>query len=255
MRGYAMKKWWKKKWYFALAVVVLLGVFGISAEMHRKVQTGGKKNTVTIVVDAGHGGIDPGKVGINGSYEKDINLAIARYLKEILEKKKCRVIMTRETDTGLYQQTDTNKKVSDLQRRVEIMNAPEVDVVVSVHQNSYTGESSKGAQVFYQRTSERGEQMAKAIQAQLISSLGTWNHRQAKENNSYYLLKKTTKPAVIVECGFLSNSEEAEKLCDESYQRQVAWAIAQGALTYMENAGSSSLEESEDENGATESGS
>lgn len=250
-----MKKWWKKKWYFALAVVVLIGFVGISTEWYRGVQTGGREKSITVVVDAGHGGIDPGKVGINGSYEKDINLAIAKYLKEILEKKKCRVIMTREADAGLYQDSDTNKKVSDLRRRVEIMNAPEVDIVVSIHQNSYTGESSKGAQVFYQRTSEKGEQMAKTIQAQLISSLGTWNHRQAKANDSYFLLKKTTKPAVIVECGFLSNSEEAARLCDESYQRQVAWAIAQGTLTFMEGAGGSNLEGIQDEDGNTDRGS
>lgn len=248
-----MKKWRNKKWYFALAAVVLIGLAGVSVEFHREIQTAGKKKDITIVVDPGHGGIDPGKVGINGSYEKDVNLAIGKYLKEILEKKKCRVIMTRESDTGLYQETDSNKKVSDLRRRVEMMNAPEVDVIISVHQNSYTGESSKGAQVFYQRTSDEGEQMAKVIQAQLISSLGTWNHRQAKANDSYFLLKKTTKPAVIVECGFLSNSEEAAKLSDEAYQRQVAWAIAQGALTYMENAGDNSLEDIQDENRGTDS--
>lgn len=248
-----MKKWWNKKWYFALAAVVLVGLAGVSVEFHREIQTAGRKKSITIAVDPGHGGIDPGKVGINGSYEKDVNLAIGKYLKEILEKKKCRVIMTREADTGLYQESDSNKKVSDLRRRVEMMNAPEVDVVISVHQNSYTGENSKGAQVFYQRTSSQGEQMAKVIQAQLISSLGTWNHRQAKANDSYFLLKKTTKPAVIVECGFLSNSEEAAKLCDETYQRQVAWAIAQGALTYMENAGDNSLEDIQDEHRGADS--
>lgn len=242
-----MKKWWKKRWCFVLvAAVVLFGTIGVSVEIRRGIQTAGKKKDITIVVDPGHGGIDPGKVGINGSYEKDVNLAIAMYLKEILEKKKCHVIMTRETDTGLYEETDSNKKVSDLRRRVEIMNAPEVDVVVSIHQNSYTGESSKGAQVFYQGSSSQGEQMAKVIQAQLISSLGTWNHRQAKANNSYFLLKKTTKPSVIVECGFLSNNEEAAKLCDKSYQRQVAWAIAQGTLTYLENTGENKLEDEQE---------
>ena len=92
-------------------------------EFHRGVQTAGNKKSLTIVVDPGHGGIDPGKVGINGCYEKDVNLAIGKFLKEILEKKKCQVIMTRETDAGLYEETDSNKKVSDLRRRVEMMNA------------------------------------------------------------------------------------------------------------------------------------
>lgn len=248
-----MKRWWNRKCFVALAAVSLIVMAGLSVEFRRGVQTAGKKKDITVVVDPGHGGIDPGKVGINGSYEKDVNLAIGKYLKGILEKKKCQVIMTRETDEGLYEETDSNKKVADLRRRVEMMNAPEVDVIVSIHQNSYTGENSKGAQVFYQRTSSQGEQMAKVIQAQLISSLGTWNHRQAKANDSYFLLKKSTKPAVIVECGFLSNSEEAAKLCDESYQQQVAWAIAQGTLTYLGSAGEDNLEDKQDENRDTDS--
>ena len=180
-----------------------------------------------------HGGIDPGKVGINGIYEKDINLAISLYLKEILEEKKCNVIMTREDDTGLYADSDTNKKNVDLRKRVEIMNQDQVDLIVSIHQNSFSSESSKGAQVFYQTSSSSGEILAKKLQEQLVSSLGTWNHRQAKANSDYYILRKTIKTAVIVECGFLSNAEEAEKLCDKDYERQVAWAIARGILDYI----------------------
>ena len=154
--------------------------------------------------------------------------------KEALEKEKCRVIMTRESDIGLYQESDTNKKTADLKKRVEMMNQEEVDLIISVHQNSFSGESSRGAQVFYHSGSESGETFAKLLQAQLISSLDTSNHREAKGNTDYYLLKNTEKTAVIVECGFLSNQEEARKLCDEAYQRQVAWAIAQGTMQYID---------------------
>lgn len=171
-----------------------------------------------------------------------MNLLIGLFLKEALEKEKCHVIMTRETDTGLYQESDTNKKSADLRKRVEMMNQEEVDLIISVHQNSFSGESSRGAQVFYHSGSESGEAFARLLQAQLISSLDTSNHREAKGNNDYYLLKNTEKTAVIVECGFLSNQEEAQKLCDEAYQRQVAWAIAQGTMQYIDILGKDALD-------------
>lgn len=216
-----------------VGIFVMMCLICILTDVPKVVQTGKSTNETTIIVDCGHGGIDPGKVGINGSYEKDINLAIGLFLKEALEKKKCQVIMTRESDCGLYQETDSNKKIADLKKRVELMNQENVDLIISIHQNSFSGESSRGAQVFYQTGSQNGETFAKILQAQLVSSLDTKNHRQAKANSDYYLLKNTTPTAVIVECGFLSNSEEAQKLCDESYQRQVAWAIAQGTMQYI----------------------
>lgn len=215
-------------------IALFLCALGIAAQLHEVTQTAGRAEKVTIVVDCGHGGIDPGKVGINGAYEKDVNLSIGLFLKEALEKKKCQVIMTRESDTGLYQESDSNKKVADLKKRVELMNQEDVDLIISIHQNSFSSENSKGAQVFFHSGSEGGEAFAKILQAQLISCLDTKNHRQAKENTDYYLLKNTEKTAVIVECGFLSNAEEAQKLCDRDYQRQVAWAIAQGTMQYID---------------------
>lgn len=231
-----MEMWSKikdKRGILYLGAFVVLCLICIMTDVPEVVQTGNNTEEITIIVDCGHGGIDPGKVGINGSYEKDINLSIGLFLREALEKKKCQVIMTRESDSGLYQESDTNKKNSDLRKRVEMMNQENVDLIISIHQNSFSGESSRGAQVFYQTGSQSGEALAKTLQAQLISSLDTKNHRQAKANSDYYLLKNTKKTAVIVECGFLSNSEEAQKLCDESYQRQVAWAIAQGTMQYI----------------------
>lgn len=215
-------------------IALFLCALGIAAQLHEVKQTTGETKKLTVVVDCGHGGVDPGKVGVNGVYEKDVNLSIGLFLKEALEKKKCHVIMTRETDTGLYQESDTNKKVADLKNRVELMNREDVDLIISIHQNSFSEESSRGAQVFYHSGSESGETFAEILQAQLISCLDTKNHRQAKGNTDYYLLKNTEKTAVIVECGFLSNQEEARKLCDKTYQRQVAWAIAQGTMQYID---------------------
>jgi len=236
---YLMNFWSKikkrKAVFSVVGVLGLLCLFGTVVQMKEVVQTGVDSQKPKIVVDCGHGGIDPGKVGINGSYEKDINLAIGLFLREALEKKNCEVVMTREADVGLYQDSDSNKKIADLRKRVELMNQDDVDLVISVHQNSFSGESSKGAQVFYQTGSVEGEAFAKVLQTQLASCLDTSNHRQAKGNADYYLLKNTKPTAVIVECGFLSNSEEARKLCDQTYQRQVAWAIAQGTLQYLQS--------------------
>ena len=162
----------RRKAVFSVAGVLgLLCLFGTFVQMKEVVQTGVGSQKPTIVVDCGHGGIDPGKVGINGSYEKDINLAIGLFLKEALEKKNCEVVMTRETDIGLYQESDSNKKIADLRKRVEIMNEDNVDLVISIHQNSFSSESSRGAQVFYQTGSVNGEVFAKVLQAQLASCL------------------------------------------------------------------------------------
>ena len=226
----------QKRFLILLAVVVLICIIGTLLQ-NVATQTSGitKDKQLTIVVDAGHGGIDPGKVGINGAYEKDVNLSIALKLKEILKKKKCPVIMTRESDEGLYCEGDTNRKSADLKMRAEIMNQDEVDYIISIHQNSFAGESSHGAQVFYQSSSEVGKALAEELQKELVASLDTENHRQAKANDSYYLLKKTVKPIVIIECGFLSNREEGDKLIQEEYQMQAAEAIAKGLFSYIES--------------------
>lgn len=186
-----------------------------------------------IVIDAGHGGEDPGKVGINGANEKDINLQIAEKVKAYLEASDIEVVMTRTADEGLHDSDASNKKVQDMKRRLELIDEASPEVTVSIHQNSYPEEYVKGAQVFYYTGSSEGKRLAEDIQAQLIEKVDPGNKRQIKANDSYYLLKKTGTPIVIVECGFLSNNEEAEKLCDETYQDRVAWAIHMGILQYL----------------------
>ncbi|MCM1046726.1 MAG: N-acetylmuramoyl-L-alanine amidase [Candidatus Gastranaerophilales bacterium] len=186
-----------------------------------------------VVIDAGHGGNDPGKVGINNALEKDINLQIALLVKQYLEANDVRVVMTRETDDGLYDADASNKKVQDMKRRIELIESADPLLTVSIHQNSYPEEYVHGAQVFYYDGSRSGQQLAEYIQAQMLEKVDPDNKRQIKPNDSYYLLKKTGVPIVIVECGFLSNSAEAEKLCTEAYQKRVAWAIHIGILQYL----------------------
>lgn len=193
-----------------------------------------KSKKYKVLIDSGHGGVDPGKVGVNGAYEKDINLAVALFLKEELENSGCEVIMTRETDTGLYNENDSSKKVADLKRRVELMNSEEPDVTISIHQNSFTQESSKGAQVFYQTTSAEGKKFAEIMQKQLKDGLDNSNNRVAKPNSDYYILKNSTCVAIIVECGFLSNSQEAGLLITRDYQKEIAKTIAKGTLEYLD---------------------
>ncbi len=188
-----------------------------------------------VVIDAGHGGSDPGKVGINGVLEKDLNLEIALLVKKFLEAEDVKVVLTREDEGGLYDADASNKKVQDMKRRVELIDRTAPVLAVSIHQNSYPEESVHGSQVFYYTDSVEGRKLAEILQEELTEKADPDNKRQIKANDSYYLLKKTDTPIVIVECGFLSNSAEAEKLCTDSYQERLAWAIHMGIIRYLNN--------------------
>ena len=138
-----------------------------------------------VVIDAGHGGFDPGKVGINNDLEKDVNLSIALKLKGLLEQNDFEVVMTRESDTALYSESDSNKKTSDMRNRMKIVLDADPDITISIHQNSYPEEKIKGAQVFYHVSSTEGKELAEIIQEQLKTTIGDGNHRVAKSNDSY----------------------------------------------------------------------
>lgn len=225
-----------KKIELGMAVIILLTAAIFSRKGTLALAENGtvkKVNQKCIVVDAGHGGDDPGKIGINGVLEKDINLIIAHKLKVLLESQDYEVVMTRSTGEGLYRPGTKNMKVEDMQKRCEVISKAMPVFTISIHQNSYPEESVKGAQVFYYGQSKEGEALAKKIQSSLITYLNPENHRMEKANESYYLLKKTPTPTVIVECGFLSNSEEAELLNTENYQDRVAWAVMMGVVQYL----------------------
>lgn len=223
---------------FAAAGVFILLVMGIVFFTQQVRETVGnamlqEPEGPCVVIDAGHGGDDPGKIGINGAKEKDVNLSIARRVKAYLEKEDIRVIMTRETEDGLYDADASHKKVQDMKRRIAIIEETAPDLTVSIHQNSYPEEYVHGAQVFYYEGSVEGQELADKIQKRLIEGADPGNKRQIKANSSYYLLKKTKIPIVIVECGFLSNRTEAEALCSDEYQDRIAWEITLGILQYL----------------------
>lgn len=187
-----------------------------------------------IVVDCGHGGIDPGMIGIDGLKEKEFNLAIGMKLKKALEDYGYQVVMTRETDTGLYDEDSQNKKAQDMQKRILLIQKVDPVLTVSIHQNSYEDPAVKGPQVFYYRDSAQGEALAKKIQEKLNENLEVERPREIKGNTTYYLLKRSPGVLNIVECGFLTNPEEAASLSSEEYQEKVAQAIADGVKEYIE---------------------
>lgn len=221
-------------------LVLLLAAFGFAlrggarqAAANRVLTEKTEKEKPCVVIDAGHGGADPGKVGVDGSLEKDINLKIAKKLALFLTAADVDVVLTRETDAGLYDENVSNKKVQDMKNRVALIEEKKPVLTVSIHQNSYHEEYVHGAQVFYYAGSEESKGIAERMQQVLAEQIDPDNARQAKANDSYYLLKKTSTPIVIVECGFLSNYEEAQKLSSEVYQEKAAWAIHLAILNYL----------------------
>jgi len=182
-----------------------------------------------IVIDAGHGGFDPGAIGVTGTLEKDISLAIALKTQELFEKNGTTTIMTRVDDSDLG-----DSKKEDMKTRREIRDINEGELFISIHLNSFPQDKYSGAQVFYPKD-EKSKLLGECIQKKLKEVVDGTNERVAKELNDVYMLKNIKIPSVIVECGFLSNSEEEKKLQEEDYQRKIAWAICLGVLEYYEN--------------------
>lgn len=207
-------------------------LFGAGMGITASGQAGGRQKKI-VVLDVGHGGNDPGKIGVDGSLEKDINLAVAKQLKTYLEASDVEVILTRDSDTGLYGEKDNRKKMADMKKRCEIIDEIKPEIVVSIHQNSYHQEEISGGQVFYYKGSEKGKKLAEILQKRFDYVLGEANRRQAKANDNYYLLLHVKQPIVIVECGFLSNWKEAAMLNSEEYQDRLAWTIHMGIMEYL----------------------
>lgn len=218
----------------AVGILLLGGAFLKRAEQEQAVYTMGSSQELPIVVlDAGHGGKDPGKVGVNDALEKDINLSIALRLKSLLEQNDIAVVMTREEDKDLASEQASNRKNEDLRARANLIADTAPIAMVSIHQNSYPEAEVDGAQVFYYSGSQAGKQLGTMVQESLKREIDDGNHRVAKANKDYYLLKKSACASVIVECGFLSNPTEASLLATEEYQEKIAFAIHLGIMEYI----------------------
>lgn len=220
-----------KKNKIILIIYLTIIFLGIAKTYNNKVQATFSMpiSQKVIILDAGHGGFDPGKVGQDNTLEKDINLSITKKLQVYLEQSGSFILNTRVDDTAL-----SDQKREDMNQRKNLANEEGVDLFVSIHQNSFPQESVKGAQVFYYGDSEESKRLAECVQNRL-KEIDPNNTREAKSNTDYYLLKKTAVPSIIVECGFLSNIEERNKLKTEEYQEQIAWGVYLGILDYYRN--------------------
>lgn len=216
-----------------MACLLLVSFFFLSKEAAHATGSTQADTEQTILIDVGHGGADPGMIGVDDLEEKGINLAVAKKLRTVLEENGFTVLMTREEDKGLYDENSKNQKAQDMQRRIEMIREVHPALCVSIHQNSYQDPSVCGPQVFYYEDSAEGKKLAELIQMELNTQLDIERPRTAKGNKTYYLLKRSESILNIVECGFLTSPEEAQMLQTESYQQKVAEAVASGIAKYL----------------------
>ena len=229
-----------KKFIFSCICFALLFTFVflmISAALNIKVSVSSEnvKSMPTIVIDAGHGGEDGGAVSESGVLEKDINLSIANDTSALFYLLGFDVTQTRKTDIALDNGEDTirKRKVSDMKKRLEIFNSSEENTIISIHQNKFLESKYHGTQIFYSPHNPKSKQLADSIKYSVKGLLQPDNERECKKADSgIYLLKNTNNPAVIVECGFISNEEECKNLLDSQYQKQMAFSITAGFLSY-----------------------
>lgn len=228
----------KRKIAVILAVVLCLAILSTAvAKGYEYITVGGTvTERQTIIIDAGHGGFDGGAVAADGTVEKDINLKIALTLKDFLKQSGFRVIMTRESDVST-DDVETNKiatrKKSDLKNRLGLMKDNPNAVFVSIHLNKFTTSAANGSQVFYSAEHVESKVLGDCIQKSIVQLLQPENTRVNKQaTSSTYLLYNATVPAVLVECGFLSNSAELKRLKDEEYQKKMAFSIFCGIVDF-----------------------
>lgn len=228
---------------FLLAVVFsAISIFILTSSTDNKSSHGAiqketsdpQKNYV-VIIDAGHGGEDGGAIGKNGAYEKDINLMLAKKLKERLVSLGITCELTRDTDILLYDKNadyEGKKKKLDLLARKKFAEQYENAIFISIHQNSFSKSQYSGLQVYYSTNDPASRILASKIQADIKKGLQPNNNRAIKPSSSIYLLDELTCPAVLVECGFLSNQAECERLCDESYQNAICDILAKSIFDF-----------------------
>lgn len=212
-----------------LLAVLVSGVLVVSA-VPKEISTVGL-NPALIVIDAGHGGMDGGGVGVDGTPEKDLNLQIAKKLEKALTENGYRVVMTRTEDISLHDEGKTtvrSQKNSDLKNRAAIANKEQAGLFVSIHMNKYESPDVRGAQVFYRKNDPTGAQYAQSLMSEL-KKLDPDNHRMEKPlPNKNLTFSQLEIPGVLIECGFISNAEELKQLRDETYQQNLVNAIVTG---------------------------
>ena len=217
-----------------LATALGLGNLIFSSENGGFLNTSAEDEKITVVIDPGHGGRDGGAVGEDGTLEKELNLAVALKLKAVLESADIRVIMTRETDIELASPDSTHKKADDLKARLQLARDQQNAIFISIHMNKFPVEKYRGLQVYYSENNPESLTLAQTVQDTVQDSLQNTSDRKVKPaGDSIYLMKNLEIPAILVECGFLSNEAERELLKDEDYQKKLALCLSAALLTYI----------------------
>lgn len=229
---YNMKVLTLKKRAIAIGLCVLLCVVGVVVYFTAIKPTFQPKPQYTIVIDAGHGGRDGGAIGSSGVTESELNLKYAKELKSLCEDFGIGVVMTRSDMNGLYDESAPNKKKSEMERRKNIINTSNADLMISIHMNSFPLPSSSGAYVFYANGSDEGYSLAKSVQTSLCQSFD--NAREYVSVGDYFVLNYSSIPSVLVECGFLSNPQEEANLKSDDYCQKFCYSLLVGILSYFE---------------------
>lgn len=220
----------KRKWIFFIALILIILLSMIRLKQSTEPTFLPIENRV-IAIDAGHGGIDPGKVGNSGITEEELNLKIALKLRKIIEQNGGIVLLTREDENGLYTEksiTVKEKKTEDLKKRRSLVDESDPDIFISIHLNSFPEEKYYGAQAFFKEGCIASEKLANDIQEEIRNIIDKENKRVPQARDSIFLIREVEKPAVLIEGGFLSNRNEERLLKSEKHQEKIAWAIYVG---------------------------
>ena len=221
-----------KKAHCASILVILVAICSIVGICYVVKAASSPKALYTIVIDAGHGGRDGGAVGRTTEVtESYLNLQFALKLKSICEEYGFNVVLTRKDMNGLYSAFATNKKRSEMEKRMEIIEEANPDLVVSIHMNSFSNTSAKGSQVFYAETHPEYEEFAQKVQDALNAKIDY--AKKTAKSSDFYVINTTPIPSILVECGFLSNPEEEALLVSEEYQKNFCYVLFYGILSYF----------------------
>lgn len=229
--------------YYLFSGLLLVLALGLIFEIRNASEEAMKYTPITkktVIVDAGHGGIDPGALTKDhATNEKEVNLAIALKLRELIESSGGLVILTRDDDSSLYKE-EGNKSIrqkynENLKNRKKLIDESDADMFVSIHLNAFEQSKYYGAQTFYPQGNEESKELSKYVQNELKRVVDKTNHREVKPRDDIYLLKENKVPSMLIECGFLSNEKESKLLTDKEYQEKLAWSIYVGIQKYLSN--------------------
>lgn len=227
----------KKKTLFAIIAVILLAIVVLSVSLtYASKQTAKPIDAKVIVLDAGHGGVDNGITGKNGTIESQFNLKMTFILRDLLDDAGFKVVLTRENNDGLYGNATKHRKRADMAARKKIIQKANPDIIISIHANKYPSSDRRGAQVFFDEFNQNGMRLAKNVQANVNVLNKEFVKRDfAALSGDYFLLKCSRAPSIIMECGFLSNEEDEKLLNDEKYCQRLAFCIYGGVISFFEN--------------------